>query len=881
MGHTTKTGKEQLLSRRDFVAASAAAATLLAVAGCSPDNKLTGTNADGKKVYRLDPELDSQVEGKWLPVACWHNCGGRCANYAYMVDGVVMRQKTDDTHQDSPDYPQQRACLRGRSQQQQCFGADRLKYPMKRTHWEPGGGDKSLRGKDTWERISWEEALDYVANELKSAKEKHGNKSILAPNFGSGEIIKLLAAYGGYTKVVDSASFGSFSYDITKMGLPVIGLGNARDRISMRRAEHIILYGCNPAWASGGNPSYHFLQAKKAGADYIFVGPEYNVTAAMLEARWIRLRPGTDLAFLLAVAYEMIKADETGGGSVIDKEFLDAYTVGFDKDHMPEDASLSENFKDYVLGSYDNLPKTSEWATEICGTPTEDIQWFAQLLAKNNKVMAFHSYAAARCNDAEDFPQLFYTVGAMGGHFTGEGHAWGNCYHYTAANNGGPLAIPGGPNWPVVPNVENADCLKGPELWKGIVEGRYNYTGDYLMGTGVDKPSEMRDIDIRVIYHSHAAYLQSQIGIPTGIEAHRKVDFVVTQDYVLNTNARYSDIVLPITTHWEREDPTNYQQVTNREFAVFPVKVIEPLYEAKDDVWVAIELAKRLGIDSNLFAPFSTKQAYYNVYAGAMAVNSTGFGPLITITQEDIDSLGVEGKPQEGIVAFSEIKETGIYSVPRSEGDGLDFNGWDAWITDPEANPRPSNSGKFEIYCEEKAKIVNAMNRSIVKPYPTYRPPLNGYEASFSDWASKTKGEYPYQVTNPHYLRRAHTILDNLPWLRESMPNPVWINSKDAQEKGVSDGDAVLVYNQYGKILRQASITERMMPGVVAVPHGAWVEMDEATGIDHAGADNVLCAPAASGVGVSGYNTNLVNFEKYDGPALEPDYTWPQRIIEL
>ena len=72
-----------------------------------------------------------------------------------------------------------------------------------------------------------------------------------------------------------------------------------------------------------------------------------------------------------------------------------------------------------------------------------------------------------------------------------------------------------------------------------------------------------------------------------------------------------------------------------------------------------------------------------------------------------------------------------------------------------------------------------------------------------------------------------------------------------------------------------------LRPGVVGVPHGAWVDVDEETGIDHAGSDNVLCAPVATGAGTSGYNTNLVNFEKYDGEALEPDSAWPQRVVEL
>ena len=84
------------------------------------------------------------------------------------------------------------------------------------------------------------------------------------------------------------------------------------------------------------------------------------------------------------------------------------------------------------------------------------------------------------------------------------------------------------------------------------------------------------------------------------------------------------------------------------------------------------------------------------------------------------------------------------------------------------------------------------------------------------------------------------------------MPNPIWINVDDAKEKGIEEGDTVLIYNEFGKTLRPASLTSRLMPGVLAMPHGAQVDLDEETGIDKAGADNVLCGPICSGIGTSG-----------------------------
>ena len=107
------------------------------------------------------------------------------------------------------------------------------------------------------------------------------------------------------------------------------------------------------------------------------------------------------------------------------------------------------------------------------------------------------------------------------------------------------------------------------------------------------------------------------------------------------------------------------------------------------------------------------------------------------------------------------------------------------------------------------------------------------------------------------------------------------MSAQDAKEKGVVDGDVVRVWNEAGQIIRHVSISERLMPGVVALPWGAWVAVDEATGIDKAGAANVLTPTATSGCGVSGYNTNIVNFEKYDKITLDPDAQWPDRVIDL
>src|SRR5512140_1643440 len=116
----TKALSDTVLSRRSFLKWSAA------LGGTAV---LAGGVSHGLKVASAAAESAAQ-EGKWVTAACWHNCGGqRCLLKANVQDGVVTKVKTDDTHEDSIEHPQMRACARGRSQQHQVLGVDRLKYP--------------------------------------------------------------------------------------------------------------------------------------------------------------------------------------------------------------------------------------------------------------------------------------------------------------------------------------------------------------------------------------------------------------------------------------------------------------------------------------------------------------------------------------------------------------------------------------------------------------------------------------------------------------------------------------------------------------------------------------------------------------------------------
>ena len=859
MGETTTFNRE--LSRRSFLAIGAAAAC--AVAGCG-----LATNA---------PRVaGASEEGEWIAAACWDNCGGRCVNRVLVRDGQIVRQGSENSHEDSFGWMQQRGCPRGRARQQQVLGEDRVKYPMKRKHWQPGGGENAhgeLRGIDEWERISWDEAIGYIAQEAERIYGEFGPTSVIGTK--ALAVGKVLLAKGGCLSLSDTSSVGTYAFNMAHLGLPSQDLGKLNDRFDNKNADTIVLMGGNGAWSSGGSSMNNFNEAKEVGVQFVYVGPSYNATAAYFDARWIPVYPGTDTAFMLGVCYEMLEQ------GVVDQEFLDTYCVGFDADHMPADATLDENFKGYLLGEYDGIPKTAAWASAICGTPVEDIAWFAETVGKDHKVMLMHNYAFARCSAADNVPQLFMTMGAMGGHFGKSGHACGGAYK-TYAGAGGPTLVSfGGTGLPGVANPV-ADTVPEPLMWRCIMEGRYNSTG----AAYGDKfnAENIKETTFKWLNIEGRNTLQTAVGTVDAMEAIQRLDLVTDLAYSFDVSASYADIVLPCATEWERVGGFAGHQ-RSRETVVVYTKVIDPVGEAKTEFEIGRMLAERLGMDPNEVWPISEEQAFFNQLVGCTYVDAAGeTQPLVTITQDDIDAWGVEAEPQQGDVALADFLKAGCYTVQRSEGDAYSYIGYQDFIEDPQNNPLPSDSGKFEIYCQYKADMLNSMGYSepgTFKPYPNYVPAPEGREGMFKDREiGGEPSDLPFTMYNPHYLRRAHGVFDNASWLREAWPNPVFLNAADAAAKGIQTGDTVRIYNDHGAVLRTASCLDLVMPGCVGLPHGAWLDWDAEEQLDRAGMENVLCGSLAVGQATSGYNNYNCNYELYEGAPLGADCDLPARVVD-
>lgn len=865
------------LTRRSFVkwgTATAGAATLAGLTACAPSGEAQlSETGDANTAAGLEAG-----DGEWRIAPCPYNCScgaGRCLLRAYVVDGVPQFLRTDEEGEDSIDVPQRRACPRGRAQISNILSADRVKYPMKRKGWSPDNPNGQMRGKDEWERISWDEAMDILASETKKIIDKYGVKGIFTVCYDLQGIchytdanLYVLNSLGGFiNNKWGTVSLGSWPLPEMYMTGSTY---NAPDANGLRDSQLQVHFGCNWMSNKGGNWAYYMQLARDKGSKIIIVDPWLNQTAEGVADEWIPVRPGTDTALVLGMMHHMIE------NNLQNQDFLDTYCVGFDAAHMPEGAPAEDNFRDYVLGTYDNEPKAPEWAAAICGVPAATIRALAEEIAGTERVALFAAQSSTKIPAGEMFAQAFYTLAFMHGMGTPGNYAsWSGLssgyvapgdWINAAANPENPIypaKITGNtPDFDATENWDTWDWMEYSEVWESILAGEY----------GRDVwPGGKRKVD----FHMIACFggengLNSNPNANKGIEVFRKMDFVVAGNPWFCATAQYADLVLPYASMWEKS-PKAWSG--NGETLYWSDIVIDPLYEAKTEFEVARMFAERMGIDPDAVDTASEQQRTYQSVAGAFFVDAQTMEPkpLISLTDEDISSIGyADGKPQDGLISFSEFKEKGLYKVQRKDGDALTTCPWSAFVEDPDANPLATESGKFEIYCRTLERKVNAFGFSTIYPIAKWQigDPNQGQ-------GTQTE-EYPLLLWTPHSLRRAHTVNDSVVSLREAFPQECFMSTVDAEELGIKTGDLVLMTSPYGQVLRPAKVMTTVVPGAVALQDGAWMNIDPDTGIDLGGCPNILQAPAASGQGSQSYTGTLVRVEKYTGDIeLLPDKNRP------
>ena len=748
------------------------------------------------------PSLSARAPVTKVRVGCpAHNCGGRCLLIAHVQNGRIIRLDADD-RPDSLAAPQLRACVRGRSYLRRQYHPDRLMHPLKRV---------GKRGEGRFKRISWDEALDIVAGEMQRVKAKYGNAALFVP-YGTGSYNQLNGAhvarrlmnmFGGCLGIYNSYSWGAINI-ATPTVYGTLVTGNQRQ--DWLNSKYILMWSWNPAEMRDGTNSDYFIKlARQAGARVVCIDPRLSLSAASLADEWIPIRPGTDAAMMSAMAYVMLTEH------LYDAEFVRTHCVGFDASQMPIEGP--ESYSDYILGTRDGTPKTPEWAEAITAVPAQTIARIAREYATIKPAVLYQGYGMQRRAYGEQVVRAGCVLAAITGN-VGIPGGW--------ASGLGLQATDGGPFWEILPTAENPVKAQIPVfLWtEACLRGKEMTAADGIRG------AEQLDNDIKLIYAVATNCLINQhADINRTAEILRdesKLEFFAVQDNFITPTAKFADIILPACTQfetWGVEDGWKYGDEV-----ILQPKLVEPPGECKSDYRICAELADRLGI-AEAFTEGRDEKAWVEFCLDE--VRRLRFPELPTLDEFIAQDLGAWTRPAlQPAIAFSDFR------------------------ADPEAHPLNTPSGKIEIFSKQ---LFDLNHPEEIPAIPKY---IQEWESPFGNQ------QYPLQAIGHHTLHRVHSTHDNNDWLEEAFPQRVFMNPIDAAPRGIQDGDKVKVYNERGALVLPCRLTERILPGVIDIPQGAWYAPD-AHGIDHGGCVNVLTShrwtPLAFG---TAQHTIMVQAEK-------------------
>ncbi len=725
-----------------------------------------------------------------------HNCGGRCLLKVHVHEGRITRIETDDRpeHPEHPEFaPQLRACTRGRAYRRRQYHPDRLTTPLRRS---------GPRGSARFEAISWDTALDELAAQLVRVRDTHGYGALHVP-YGTGGYSQLTGAqtarrllnlFGGHLGHYNSYSWGALNI-VTPATFGTTKVGNERQ--DWLNAKIILMWGWNPAEARDGtNSDWFILQARRRGARVICIDPRHTPSAASLADEWIPIRPGTDSAMMIAMA-QVIVAE-----GLHDAGFLKRCCSGFDPSQMPASASGEESWRDYLLGTRDGMPKTPEWAEAICGVPAETITRLAREYATLKPGVLYQGYAMQRRAYGEQVVRAGISLAALTGNIgIPGGWASGLASQPTA-----------GPFWSAFPEGDNPHGLTIPcFLWTEAVL-RGEQMGREHGVRGLEARGKTRlDSAIKLIWSVASNVIANQHGdLNATAELLRDeslIEFICVQDNFLTPSARFADLVLPACTQfetWGLADGWKYGQ----EVILMP-QVVEPLPETRSDYRICAGVAEALDRLEN--------KGLYDAYTEGRDER--------TWTAWILDRYRERWFPQLPTLDEMLEQNRGAYTVPVSEP----VIGLATFCRDPEAHPLDTPSGKIEIFSSE---MHDAGDPQRIPALPKY---IEEWESPFGPAAVR----YPLQAVSTHSLARVHSTHANNEWLSELYPQRLHLNPRDAEARGLADGDLVRVFNDRGSTVLPCRVTPRIMPGVVNLPQGAWWTPDEA-GVDRAGSINVL-----------------------------------------
>jgi anaerobic selenocysteine-containing dehydrogenase len=329
------------------------------------------------------------------------------------------------------------------------------------------------------------------------------------------------------------------------------------------------------------------------------------------------------------------------------------------------------------------------------------------------------------------------------------------------------------------------------------------------------------------------------------IEALRspKIECIVAQHPWLENDCLLADIILPTNTTMEVEDiMANTRGNIPCAAVTYQEKAIEPIGESKSDYEAVLEVAKKLDLYDKVTGGKTAEEWIKDVFDTNMA----------------------------NFVSWEELREKGYYPFPAARDWEDDPPGLRKFYEDPVKNPLSTPSGKLEFYSARIAQVF---------PDDPERPPVPRWIEKGITHDERLSSErarmFPLLLMSNHGRWRVHAQCDDISWTREAptckvkgwdgyMYEPLWINPKDAETRSIKTGDIVKIYNERGTVLGGAYVTERLMPGVAYIDHGARCDWIIPGKLDRGGAINLIspCGIISQHAGGEATSAYLVEVEK-------------------
>lgn len=676
------------------------------------------------------------------------------------------------------------------------YSPSRVRYPMVRLDWlKKHKYSADTRGNNRFIRVTWDEALDLFYRELERVQKEYGPWALHAGQTGwnqtgsfnncTAHMQRAVGMHGNFiTKVGDySTGAGQTIMPYVLGSTEVYAQGTSWSEI-LENSDNIILWANDPVknlqvgWNCETHESFKYLaelkeKVAKGEINVLSVDPVKNKTQRYLENDHLYINPMTDVAFMLAVAHVLYNEN------LYDKKFIDTYCLGF------------EEFIQYVQGkTKDKVEKTPEWAAAICGVKADKIREFARMLV-SGRTQILMGWCIQRQEHGEQPYWAAAVVAAMVGQIglPGGGISYGHHYSSIGVPSTG-FAGPGGfprnldqgmkPKWDnndfngysrTIPVARWIDCLLEPGK-------EINYNGGKV---------KLPDFKMMVIsgcnpWHHHQDRNRMK-------KAFRKLQTVVTIEFAWTATCRFSDIVLPACTQWERNDIDVYGSYSNKGLIAMH-RLVDPLFQSKPDFQIMSELTQRFGRREEYTRGMSEMEWIESLYNDCKKAN--------------------EGKFE--MPEFNEFWEKSV----------LDFGEGKPWVRhadfrkDPELNPLGTPSGFIEI----TSRKIGRYGYEHCQEHPMW------FEKSERSHGGPGSDKYPFWLQSCHPDKRLHSQMCESEEFRATYAvqgrEPVYINPIDAKAKGIKDGDLVRVFNGRGQLLAGAVLTDSYPRGVIRIEEGAW-----------------------------------------------------------